>query len=60
MLIIEEMIPWRSGKVFDFKSGGHGFDPSTLQRSSWAFGDREAYQFEQLFMKMTNNIKPED
>ena len=57
MPIIEEMIPWRSGKVFDFKSGGLGFDPSTLQRSSWDFGDREAYQFEQLFKKMTDNIK---
>ena len=57
MPIIEEMIPWCSGKVFNFKSGGPAFGPSTLQRSSWAFGDREAYQFEQLFKKMTDNIK---
>ena len=54
------MIPWCSGKAFDFKSGIPGLDPSTLQRSSCAFGDCEAYQFEQLFKKMTDNIKSED
>ena len=34
--------------------------PAYSKEFPWTFGDREAYQFEQLFRKMTDNIKSED